>query len=326
MKRRTEFNLIETLFAPLTRGIPEALGLKDDAALLSSSPGHELVMTTDALVAGIHFHANDPAELIGRKLLRVSVSDLASMGAEPYVYLLTVVVPAECEETWLEQFAAGLAQDQDTFGIHLAGGDTVSTNGPLVLSLTAIGKVPAGKALRRSGASEGEDIWVSGTIGDAALGLMGMHGDLVALGENDRAALEGSYLLPQPRVGLGVALREIGRSCIDVSDGLAADLGHVCRASGVRGEVQFDHIPLSEPARAAMKVDPRLAEAILNGGDDYELLFTASPTSRDTVLRAARNCAVNVARIGQMRNGSGVVIRDVKGAEIDVTTAGYTHF
>ena len=326
MKRRTEFNLIETLFAPLARGTPEALELKDDAALLSSSPDHELVVTTDALVAGIHFHTDDPPDLIGRKLLRVSVSDLASMGAAPYVYLLTIVIPPECEEAWLEQFAAGLAQDQDTFGINLAGGDTVSTNGPLVLSLTAFGKVPAGQALRRSGASDGEDIWVSGTIGDAALGLMGMQGDLSALGDPDRAALKDRYLLPQPRIGLGAALRGIGNSCIDVSDGLVADLGHVCQASGVRGEVQFDRIPLSEAAQAAMTVEPRVAESVLSGGDDYELLFTASPKSRDAVCHAATDCGVDVARIGHTRNGSGVVILDAENVEIAVTTAGYTHF
>ncbi len=326
MKRRTEFDLIETLFAPLARGTPEALNLEDDAALLIPSPGLELVVSTDALVAGIHFHADDPPELIGRKLLRVSVSDLASMGAEPYVYLLTIVIPPECEESWLEQFAAGLARDQEAFGIHLAGGDTVSTSGPLVLSLTAVGEVPAGKALRRSGASEGEDIWVSGTIGDAALGLMAMQGDLSVLGENDRAALKDRYLLPQPRIGLGAALRGIGSSCIDVSDGLAADLGHVCRASGVRGEVQFDCIPLSEPARAAMTADPHIADSILSGGDDYELLFTASPKSREAVFQAAANCDVKVARIGQMLSGSGVVILDAENVEIAVTTAGYTHF
>ena len=326
MKRRSEFNLIETLFAPLAREIPEALELKDDAALLSSSPGHELVVTTDALVAGIHFHTDDPPDLIGRKLLRVSVSDLASMGAEPYVYLLTVVVPPECEESWLERFAAGLAQDQETFGIHLLGGDTVSTSGPLVLSLTAFGKVPTGGALRRSGASEGEDIWVSGTIGDAALGLMAMHGELNVLGEQDRATLRDRYLLPQPRVGLGTALRGIGSSCIDVSDGLVADLGHVCQASGVRGEVQFSCIPLSEPARAALTVDPRLAESILSGGDDYEILFTAMPQSRGAVLQVAGESGVDVARIGQMRNGSGVVILDAENAEMALTTAGYTHF
>ena len=326
MKRRSEFNLIEALFAPLAREIPEALELKDDAALLSSSPGHELVVTTDALVAGIHFHTHDPPDLIGRKLLRVSVSDLASMGAEPYLYLLTVVVPPECEESWLERFAAGLTHDQETFGIHLAGGDTVSTNGPLVLSLTAFGKVPTGKALQRSGASKGEDIWVSGTIGDAALGLMAMHDDLKVLDEQDRGSLRDRYLLPQPRVGLGAALRGIGSSCIDVSDGLVADLGHVCRASGVRGEVQFNCIPLSEAAQAALTIDSRFAESILSGGDDYELLFTATPQLRGAVLQAAGESGVDVARIGQMKSGSGVVILDAENAEIAVTTAGHTHF
>lgn len=326
MKRRGEFDLIDGLFATLACNSPAALELKDDAALLKPAPGREIVATTDALVAEVHFRVDDPPDLIGRKLLRVSVSDLASMGAEPLAYLLTVVLPPEVEDEWLERFVAGLAQDQEEFGLKLAGGDTVSTGGPLVFSLTALGDVPAGEALRRSGAWAGEDIWVSGTIGDGALGLKVTQPGFPSLSESGRAALRDRYLLPRPRVGLGVGLRGVAKSCIDVSDGLVADLGHVCRASGVGGEVFFDQVPLSEPARTALAANPGLIETVLGGGDDYELLFTASPELRDDVHGIARSCGVDATLIGQIQAGEGVVIRGPENAEIIVTSAGYTHF
>ena len=326
MERRGEFELIGDLFAPLAADSPASLDLRDDAALLKPEHGREIVATTDALVAGVHFRDADSADLVGRKLLRVSLSDLAAMGSEPFAYLLTVVLPSNIEESWLEGFVDGLAQDQDEFGIRLVGGDTVSTDGPMVLSLTALGSVPEGQALRRSGACAGDDVWVSGTIGDAALGLRGSHSDLPGVGEAGRLALADRYLVPRPRVALGTALRGLAHACIDVSDGLVADFGHVCRESGVRGRLLFDRIPLSEHARAALEVDHTLREAILSGGDDYELLFTAAVQSRDGVLRIAEDIGIEVTRFGQTEAGGGVAIFDADDSEIVITSPGYTHF
>lgn len=323
MTRRGEFGVIDELFAPLARGNPAGLALTDDAALLDVIPGHEIVATTDALVEGVHFHADDAPDLIGRKLLRVNLSDLAAMGAEPYVYLLTLAVPSGCGDTWLERFTGGLARDQQEFDIHLAGGDTVSTEGTLVLSLTAFGIVPSGQALRRSAATEGEDLWTSGTIGDSALALEAKHAGLEAA---EVAFLKDRYLLPRPRIALGIALRGVASACIDVSDGLVADLGHVCRSSGIGGEVWTTSIPLSRPARAVLGADTELIRTVLGGGDDYELLFCAPPERREDIETLAQGCGVAVTRIGRMHDGDGVVVLDAKGAEISLTFHGYTHF
>ncbi len=326
MTRRSEFDVIGDLFAPLAGGDPAGLALTDDAALLAAAPGHEIAATADALVEGVHFHAGDPPDLVGRKLLRVNLSDLAAMGAEPYVYLLTLAVPRGRGDRWLERFADGLARDQREFGIRLAGGDTVSTEGPPVLSLTAFGVVPRGAALRRSTAAEGEDLWVSGTVGDSALGLEAMRGGLVGLGEAETAFLRERYLLPRPRIALGVALRGVASACIDVSDGLAADLGHVCRGSGVGGEVRAGSVPLSPAARAALDADAGLVRTVLGGGDDYELLFCAPPERRGDVEALARGCGAEVTRIGRTLPGDGFSVLDEKGEEMSLTSPGYTHF
>ena len=274
-----EFEFIARRLRPLAT-TPGALALTDDAALLDPAAGRQLVLTKDAMVAGVHFLPDDPPGQIAQKLLRVNLSDLAAMGAAPLGYLLALARPKEISDAWLDEFCAGLAADNAAFGIALLGGDTVSTPGPLTLSLTAIGEVPTGSALLRSGAGPGDDVWVSGTLGDAALGLKVLQGALDVT-EPARTFLIERYRLPQPRLALGQALRGIASAAIDVSDGLVADLGHILETSGVGAALHADALPLSEAARDL----PGARDAALAGGDDYELLFTA-PSKRRAEIAA----------------------------------------
>ncbi len=328
---RGEFDLIRHYLAPLAKAAPGALDLKDDAALLEPPKGCELVVTADALVAGVHFLADDPPDLVARKLLRVNLSDLAAMGARPLGYLITAAWPDDTEEAWVARFAEGLAADQEAYGIALLGGDTTSTPGPLCLSLTALGAVPAGRALKRSGAAPGDLVFVSGTIGDSALGLAALEGRLTGLSEGARDYLIGRYRLPRPRLALGQALVEGGlaHGAIDVSDGLVADLGHVCAASGVAGEIEAARIPLSGTARAALDGragEPEALARLATGGDDYELAFTAPPESVGTMAALGRDLGLPLTRIGRITAGEGVRLLASDGAEIDAGAGGWTHF
>jgi thiamine-monophosphate kinase len=316
-----EFEFIAHRLRPLAAGAPGALGLLDDAALLDPSPGTQLVLTKDAMVAGVHFLEDDPADQIAQKLLRVNLSDLAAMGAAPIGYLLALARSKAIEDDWLGAFCAGLAADNGEFGVALLGGDTVSTPGPLTLSLTAIGQLPEGTALLRSGARSGDDIWVSGTLGDAALGLAVLQGKL-DVAAHTRARLIERYRVPRPRLALGRALRDLARGAIDISDGLIADLGHVVEASGVGAEVRADLLPLSEAAGNL----PGAQEAALSGGDDYELLFTAPQKRRAQIEALSRRLDLPLTRIGQIRTLPGLRVVDAAGAEIAVGRIGWQHF
>ncbi len=244
-----EFERIRRYFAPLAG--PGGLDLLDDAALVDCREGHRLVMTADAIVEGVHYLADDPPGLVAKKLLRVNLSDLAAMAARPLHYLLTTALPAERGPEWIAAFAGGLADDQRRFEVALLGGDSVATHGPAVLSLTAIGEVAAGTEIRRSGARIGDMVWVSGTIGDAWLGLGVLRGAHPQLSAEHRDALISRFRLPEPRVELGPALRGIAHAMIDVSDGLLADLGHICETSRVGAVVEQPALPLSAAARVA---------------------------------------------------------------------------
>ncbi|MFQ5774346.1 MAG: thiamine-phosphate kinase [Kiloniellaceae bacterium] len=325
---RGEFELIARYFAPLAARAPEAGGLRDDAALFDPAVGASLVVTVDALVEGVHFLPEDPPELIGRKLLRVNLSDLAAMGARPRGYLLATAFPRRIEEAWIEGFAAGLAADQDAFHVSLYGGDTVSTPGPLALFLTAFGEVARGRALARSSARAGDLVYVSGTLGDGALGLEVLRGGLADLPAAEREALAMRYRLPRPRLSLGEALVEtgLGTAAIDVSDGLVADLGHVAETSGLAAEIEAAAVPLSPAARRALAADPGLRPAVLAGGDDYELLFTAAPERAAEVAELARSLDLPLTRIGVMREGRGVRALDEAGREVRLPGAGWRHF
>jgi thiamine-monophosphate kinase len=325
-----EFGLIARYFAPLSAGFPGAVNLQDDVATITLSVGSELAMTVDTMVSGVHFFSTDPADLIARKLLRVNLSDLAASGATPLCYLLAISLDEAIDEDWIHAFAAGLALDQAKFGIALAGGDTTATPGPLTLSLTAIGEVPAGQAVRRSGAVATDDIWVTGTIGDAALALMQIEYIGVPAVEAEWPELLNRYRLPQPRTGLGPALVGLASAMADISDGLLADLGHICTASGIGAEIVFGDIPLSKAAndlfeRTPDKRDDYVAR-VLTGGDDYELIFTATPAATAEIERRAARCGIPVTRIGRTVERLGVRAFSADGDEITVSSHGWQHF
>jgi thiamine-monophosphate kinase len=301
-----EFDLIARHFCPLAA--PEALSLLDDAALLPVSG--TLALTADAMVAGVHFLPNDPADLVARKLLRVNLSDLAAMSAEPVGYLVTMAVPYGTEEAWFAAFAGGLAADQAEFGVRLLGGDTTATPGPLTLSLTALGRVTT--PLRRQGAQPGDGLFVTGTIGDAALGLLALQGKLA----DPTGTLVERYRLPRPRLGL--RLGEIAHAGLDVSDGLVQDVGHLCACSGVAAVIEAALVPLSAAARAA----GAKLETILTGGDDYELAI-ALPPGAEALLPGG----VAFTRIGQFEAGPPAVrVVDAQNQPVPLERAGWQHF
>jgi len=319
-----EFERISRYFAPLAA--PGGLGLLDDAALVECRAGYRLVITADAMVAGVHFLAEDPPDLVAKKLLRVNLSDLAAMGARPLHYLLTTALPTSLGAGWVEAFARGLGDDQRLFGVTLLGGDSVSTPGPAALSLTAIGEVAAGAEIRRSGARLGDDVWVSGSIGDAYLGLAVLRGGYSELSGEHRRALINRFQLPEPRVALGPALAGTAHAMIDVSDGLVADLGHICETSRLGAIIELPALPISAAARQVLAIEPEIAQRLAAGGDDYELLFTAAPAAAEAVRGIALRLAVPVTKIGRIETGRGVRLVDAAGSEVVVEAAGYRHF
>jgi len=326
-----EFELIARYFAPLAKGFPGAYGLQDDAAVVAPSSGHEIVAKTDAIVGGVHFLPDDPPELVARKALRVNLSDLAAKGAVARCYLIDLILPAGTTEDWVAGFARGLAADQETFGVHLIGGDTNATPGPLTIALMALGEVPEGQILRRGGARDGDAVFVTGTVGDAALGLAALRG---ALPELDPAAADhliGRYRLPEPRVGLGPRLIGLASATIDISDGLVADLGHICEVSRLGAIVDTARVPLSDAARRAIAGDPARQMAALTGGDDYEILFTAAPDAAHRIARLSQETGIRISEIGRMcaapaDGGDRVVLRDAAGERIEVARRGWAHF
>jgi thiamine-monophosphate kinase len=324
-RKTGEFERITRLFAPLAAGFEGALGLTDDAALIRPADGHDLVVTTDTIVSGVHYIGDEPPGLVARRLLRVNLSDLAAMGATPLAYTLNIALPSSLEDAWLEAFVDGLAADQAEFGISLAGGDSVSTPGPVTLTVTAFGEAPAGKALRRSGARPEDRVYVTGTIGDGALGLKARKGALGALAAGHRDYLADRYGLPRPRVACGPRLIGIAHAAIDVSDGLVADLAHIANTAGVAAVVEAASVPLSSAAAAAIEQDPDLRKAVLTGGDDYELLFTAPPDAGEAVAALAREVGVSMTVVGRIKPGNGVRVTDADGNDIPLAAQGFVH-
>ncbi len=309
-----EFSRIADYFAPLAGA--EGLGLLDDAAVFTPPPGRELVLTVDQMLEGVHFLTGDPPDLIARKLLRRNLSDLAAMAATPFGYLLTTALPAGTGEAWLAAFSEGLKQDQEEFGIRLFGGDSSSAMNQISLTATLIGHVAPGTALRRNGAKAGDEIWVTGTIGDAALGLKARRGELPDLS----GFLTHRSMLPSPRVGL--ALSGIVNAAIDVSDGLLQDIGHICTASRVAALIDEGLIPVSPEAAVFGR---EMLETRLTEGDDYELVL-AVPKGHETTLRDA--CGdLPVTRIGVFVDGElHVTVRDDAGQPLTFSKQGWRHF
>jgi thiamine-monophosphate kinase len=325
-----EDRLIARYFAPIARH-PGAFDLTDDAAVLTPPAGTDLVLTTDAIVAGVHFFADDPAAAVAQKALRVNLSDLAAKGAEPEGFLLTLALPDGVTEAWLAAFAQGLGTDADAYGCPLLGGDTVRTPGPVSIAITAFGLVPHGAMVRREGAKAGDRLFVTGTIGDAALGLR-LRGDLDVAGcwSLDRAAcnhLLWRYRLPQPRGALAAALRGHASAAMDVSDGLAGDLAKLCRVSGVTAEIEIAKVPLSVPAQAALAAEPRLIEPILSGGDDYEVVAAVPADKAASFRHAATAAGVPVSEIGAVTAGEAAPrFLDRAGREITLGRLSFSHF
>ncbi len=327
-KRPGEFELIERYFAPLAAKAEGTFGLHNDAAVLPVCAGERLIATVDTMIQGRHF-LDCPPGLVARKLLRVNLSDLAAMGARPFGYLLASAWPLDIEEAWIAEFSQGLAADQAIYGIDLYGGDTTGTPGPMTLSLTAFGTVAAEEGvLDRGSVAAGDDFYVTGTIGDAWLGLRALRGDLDGLDAAARDVLVARYRLPEPRLAAGRALltEGIARSALDVSDGLAGDLGHMLEASGVGAEIDLAAVPVSPAAQAALAALAAPRQALLSGGDDYELLFAAPPARRDAVAALARRLGLPIARIGRAHAQAGLVVRGEDGAAIALDKPGWTHF
>jgi len=320
--------LIARYFKPLATD-PGAFNLGDDAAVLKPS-GDDIVVTTDGIVEGVHFLADDPPDTVARKALRVNLSDLAAKGATPAGFVLTLALRA-ADDAWLTPFARGLGSDAGLFGCPLLGGDTVSTPGPLTISITAFGRVPAGKMVRRSGAKPGDRVMVTGTIGDAALGLDILKGGPVAAALADdagaRAMLIGRYRVPQPRNALAKAVRNHARAAMDVSDGLAGDLAKLCGVSGVSAVIDAPSIPLSPAAAALLARGTVDIETIVSGGDDYEVLCTVPEDSFEAFVQAAGQAGVAVSSIGVIVAGSSVPrFLDGEGREIALPRLSYSHF
>lgn len=322
MSLPAEFALIARHFRPLAG--EGALDLADDAAVLDIPDGRRLVIAADAMVEGVHYLPDDPPETIGRKLLRVNLSDLAAMGAAPLGYLMTTVLARGTPDDWIAGFAEGLAEDQRDFGLTVLGGDTAATPGPTCLSLTILGTVAPGAVLRRAGARPGDDVWVSGTIGDGALGLRVLRGELPGGAEGHLAR---RYRLPEPRLALGQGIAAIAAAGMDVSDGLVQDLGHLCRAAGCGAEIEAAAVPLSGAARELVVRDPGLLAAVLTGGDDYELLFAAAPAAAGALRDAAARVGVAITRIGRMVAAPPevAVIAD-DGQPMRLARGGWSHF
>ena len=322
----SEFDLIKRYF---TRATPGAeLGVGDDAALLRVAPGMELAVSTDMLVSGTHFFADADPSLLGCKTLAVNLSDMAAMGAVPRWGLLSLSLPA-ANEAWLQKFSEGFFAMAQQHGVELIGGDT--TRGPLNLCVTIMGELPHGAALRRSGAQPGDEIWVSGTLGDAALALAHLQGR-VQLAEADLAGCAARLHQPQPRVALGLALRGLANSAIDISDGLLADLGHILECSGRGAEIRLEALPVSPilrslPPASAKKGGSGLAmHCALAGGDDYELCFTAPAKRRQEIERLSGELNLPLTRIGVIVSGSGCVVHAADGSVIETRESGYDHF
>nr|WP_165086341.1 thiamine-phosphate kinase [Methylobacterium sp. DB0501] len=328
MPRPTEDELIARYFAPLAGA--GGLSLRDDAALLTPSPGHDLVLTTDAVVAGVHYFPDDPAASIACKALGVNLSDLAAKGAEPRGFLLTLALSEDWDEAWLAGFCTGLSEAAALASCPLLGGDTVRAAGPTLVGITALGEVPAGTMVRRGAARVGDRLLVSGSIGDAALGLKLRGKPAAPWGEAlsfpARAFLVDRYLHPQPRLPLAPALRAHARAAMDVSDGLVGDLAKMMRAADLSAEVEIAKIPLSESARAALAAGAPLDTA-LTGGDDYEILCAADPAQVPALTESARRAGLPLTEIGTVTEGSAPpVFRAPDGSQRRFRSGSFSHF
>src|SRR5882757_4535110 len=321
-----EDRLIARHFAPLATH-PGALGLSDDAAFIKPPAGCDLVLKTDAIIGGVHFFPDDAAHTVASKALRVNLSDLAAKGAKPLGFLLSLALPKDLGDAWLADFANGLRGDAVLFSCPLFGGDTDRTPGPAMISIAMFGAVPEGTMVRRAGAKPGDLVFVSGTIGDAALGLLLRRGDADwKLEPAQRQHLVSRYLLPQPRNALAEAVRLHASASMDVSDGLVGDLTKLCRVSQVAADIDVARVPHSDAAKAVIAADAAKLETALTCGDDYEILCTVPPAKADSFRAAAQAANVPVTKIGVIGEGEGAYFRDAQDQPLTFKRMSFSHF
>jgi thiamine-monophosphate kinase len=322
-----EERLIAHVFVPLATH-PGALGLTDDCAVITPPEACDLVLTTDTIIGGVHFFNDDPAHAVASKALRVNLSDLAAKGAAPLGYLLSLALPREVGQDWLTEFAEGLRGDAQRYACPLLGGDTDRTPGPITIAVSMFGSVPAGTMVRRAGAKPGDLVFVSGTIGDAALGLA-LRNDPAREWPIDAAQqqhLTDRYLLPQPRNALAEAVRTHASAAMDVSDGLVGDLAKLCRVSQVAANVEVARVPLSDAARALIATEPGFRETALTGGDDYEIVCTVPPDKAESFKAAAKAADVSVGEIGVIAEGEGARFIGPDGEPLVFRHTSFSHF
>jgi len=319
-----EDRLIAHYFKPLASAAG-AFGLADDAAVIAPPPGHELVVTTDGLIAGVHFFEGEEAGHVARKAFRVNLSDLVAKGALPVGYLLSLALPKQIDDAWLRLFADALQDDGDTCSCPLYGGDTDRTPGPLSVSITMFGSVPRGAMVRRAGAKPGDLVFVTGSIGDAALGLALRQGANWKLSDAERDHLLSRYRLPRVRLAMAEILRTHASAAMDVSDGLAGDLAKLCRVSQVATDVDVTRVPLSDAAKAVTAADPAMLEAALTGGDDYEIVCTVPPDNAESLRAAAKAADIALTQIGTIAAGEGVHFLS-GGQPLRFKRAAFSHF
>jgi thiamine-monophosphate kinase len=322
-----EDRLIARFFGPIATH-PGALGLSDDAAVIKPPQGCDLVLKADAIVAGVHFFSEDAAQAVASKALRVNLSDLAAKGARPLGFLLSLAVSKDIEDEWLGGFAEGLRGDAVLFDCPLFGGDTDRTPGPVTVSIAMFGSVPEGTMVRRSGAKPGDRVFVTGTIGDAALGmaLRGGRAGNWKLSNAQRQHLMSRYLLPQPRNVLAEAIRRHASAAMDISDGLVGDFGKLCRTSGVAADINIAGVPLSDAARTIIASEAAALELVLTGGDDYEVICTVPEGKAESFRAAAKAAAVPIAEIGKIKPGEGARFIDASGKSLVFKRASFSHF
>lgn len=325
-----EEDIVQSFLVPLAAGLAGAYGLTDDCAALTPPPGQDLVLKTDAIAAGVHFFPDDPPSAIGWKALAVNVSDLAAKGARPLAYLMSLSFPEAPTRAWMAAFAEGLGAAQAAFGCQLAGGDTDRRPGPLSVTIMIVGAVPAGRMVRRGAARAGDRLYVSGTLGDSALGLaLRLDPGLAAslqLELADAAELIGRYVRPRPRLALASALRAHAAAAMDLSDGLVKDLGRMAKASSTGATVALARVPVSGAARRMLERDPARQNAVIAAGDDYEILAAVAPANAAAFEAAAAAAGVAVADIGEVTHGPGVIVLDARGQPLQLARTGWDHF
>lgn len=315
--------MIQRYFLPLTMGRKEAEGLKDDAAILDIPEGYDLVISSDTLNGGTHFLKNEAAANIAHKVLRVNLSDMAAMGAKPYCYQMNLAFSEFPDEAWVKEFSAALLDDNAAFGVFCSGGDTTVAEGPLLVSLTITGLVPKGKAVKRSTARAGDLLVLSGPVGDAAIGVKILLGLLEAA---DPAPFLRAAHMPAPRISISDEICQYARAAVDISDGLVADLGHVCHASGVGATIDLPKVPFSAAARAVLDTGEITYETLLTGGDDYEIAMAVAPDDIAAFSAAAAAKGVTLCVVGAFTDGGDVSVLDESGAALELSRTGWTHF